>query len=99
MSPNPIRLTTLMAAAALASAAFMAAAPARACPAAASASAEPAVQQVIVTTKRLPQAEPLPVHRVIVTAKRLPRGIAATEEPNGGAAGSRVLRPTAAPAR
>lgn len=97
MSPNPIRLTTLLAAAALASAAFMAAAPALACPAVAA--AEPALPQGVATAKRQPQAETLPVHRVIVTAKRLPRGVAATETGGSGASGSRVLRPTAAPAR
>jgi hypothetical protein len=97
MSTNPTRLTTLMAAAALASAAFIAAAPAGACPAfddSASARAEPAVQQVIVTAKRLPKAEqPLPVQRVIVTAKRLPRSVA------GAHGGAGAPRPTAAPAR
>lgn len=96
MSTNPTRLTTLMAAAALASAAFVVAAPAGACPAfddAVAARAEPAVQQVVVTAKRLPKAEPLQVHRVIVTAKRLPRSVAAAQ---GGAG---APRPTAAPAR
>jgi hypothetical protein len=95
MNPNPIRLTTLMAAAALASAAFIAAAPAHA----AAPAAAPAVQQVIVTAKRLPKAEALPVHRVIVTAKRLPRGMTAADAAASGASGSGSLRPTAAPAR